>query len=65
MRREFEAITTFETSVNSLMDTWPEWCEKLLKFAKLESSTRPVIKKIIAKLEDCNSESKYYKFIYN
>ena len=33
------------------MDTWPDWCSKILKFSKLESATRPCIKKLLATLE--------------
>ena len=38
------------------MDSWPEWKEKLIKLSKLESKTRPNIKKVLDILED-NNES--------
>lgn len=38
-------------TVASLMDTWPEWKEKLIHLAKLDSGTRPMIKRILEKLE--------------
>ena len=37
--------------VPSLTDSWPSWEEKLVKYAKLEANTRPVIKKALDEVE--------------
>lgn len=37
------------------MDSWPEWREKLIQFAKLESATWPVLKKLLGDLESKDS----------
>ena len=42
---------SLETSASSLMDSWPEWRDKLIQFSKLESVTRPVLKKLLSDLE--------------
>ena len=39
------------------MDSWPEWCSKLIKLSKLESSSRPLIRKILAKLDENNGDN--------
>ena len=36
-----------------VMETWVEWREKILKFAEIESTTRPVIKKLLRCLPQC------------
>lgn len=41
----------FEVNVDSLMHSWEEWCAKVINFSKVESATRPFIKKILAELE--------------
>lgn len=33
------------------MDTWEEWSAKIINFSKVESATRPNIKKILMELE--------------
>ena len=33
------------------MDTWPEWKEKLIRFAKLESANRPALRKLLNDLD--------------
>lgn len=33
------------------MDDWPQWRSKIIEFGKVESSTRPNIKKVLEKLE--------------
>ena len=45
-------MVSFDGNVSSFMDTWPEWYSKLIQFAKLESSSRPLIRKIIEKLDE-------------
>lgn len=54
MRREFKAIVSLEDNIPSVMDCWLEWKEKLIQMAKLESVTRPMIKKLLEGLEQCN-----------
>ena len=65
LHREFKSILSYTETVSSLMNSWPEWKEKLIKLSKLESKTRPNIKKIIDVLEneDNNeSEGKYISY---
>ena len=54
VRREFKAIVSFEDDVHSMMDNWLEWREKIIKFAKKESVTRPLLKKLLQHLEKCH-----------
>ena len=41
------------------MDSWPEWKAKLLELSKLESKTRPSIKRALNALE--NEDNKEYE----
>lgn len=54
MRRDFKAITCFEDKIHLLLDNWQEWKEKLIQFAKLESCTRPFLKKLLEGLDKCD-----------
>ena len=45
-------MVSFDNNVSSFMDTWPEWYSKLIKFSKLESTSRPLIRKLVEKLEE-------------
>ena len=48
-------MVSFDGNVSSFMDIWPEWSEwysKLIQFAKLESSSHPLIRKIVEKLDE-------------
>ena len=54
MRREFKAIASFEDDFHSMIDGWLDWREKLIQLAKLESTTRPMIKKLLEALEECD-----------
>ena len=57
MRREFKAIACFECKPDELMDTWPEWCVKILEFAKMESVSHPYIKRLLKRLEEADKYS--------
>jgi len=52
LRREFKAVASL-ADVSMVMETWVEWREKILKFAEIESTTRPVIKKLLRCLPQC------------
>ena len=54
VRCEFKAIVSFESDNSSMMDGWQSWKEKIIKFAKIESVTRPMIKKLLEGLEECD-----------
>ena len=54
VRREFKAVISFEDNIHSLLDNWQEWKEKLIQFAKLESLTRPFLKKLLENLDKCD-----------
>ena len=52
LRREFRSLLSLDTTVASLMDSWPQWREKLLKVAKVESVSRKRVKFILSQLEN-------------
>jgi len=37
-----------------MMNDWPDWSTKIIEFSKLESTTRPFIRKLIAGLDKCD-----------
>lgn len=37
-----------------MMDNWIEWRERIVKLAKKESATRPLLKKLLDDLERCH-----------
>ena len=51
MRREFKAIVSFENDSASMIEGWLEWSEKVIEFSRLESSTRPFLRKLLGDLE--------------
>ena len=63
VHREFYFFLGADQVVNSLMDCWPEWKEKLILLSKLESKSRPTIKKALDKLENENYEESEGKLI--
>jgi len=54
LRREFKSVAALTSTAGSLMDSWPEWREKVIQLAKLESATRPVLK-VLGDLEGKDS----------
>ena len=36
------------------MDVWEGWCEKIIEFSKIESSTHPYLKKVLSSLDQCD-----------
>ncbi len=40
-----------EGRLTSLTDSWPVWEDKLVKYAKVEAATRPIIKKALSEVE--------------
>ena len=55
MRREFKEIVPLDCKAELLMNSWPDWCVKILGFAKVESDSRPLIKKLLKKLEESDA----------
>ena len=53
IRREFKAIVSFEEDPASLMDGWVEIQEKIVELSKIESSTRPYLKRVLEGLKKC------------
>lgn len=60
--QKFRAISSLEATAGSLMNSWPEWRDKLIWFSKMESGTRPVLKKLLSDMDsqgvvhpDCNT----------
>ena len=37
-----------------MVENWLEWREKLIQLAKLESATRPMIRKLLNSLDECD-----------
>jgi len=52
LQRKFKAVASLD-DVSMVMETWVKWREKILKFAEIESATRPVIKKLPRCLPKC------------
>lgn len=52
-------MLSVEGIASSFMEMWPEFCRKLIELSKLESSSRPLIRKVLAKLEESDNTSKY------
>ena len=46
-----------DDSVGSLKQQWPEWSDKIKKFAEIESQTRPAIKKLYEELDQNDVEN--------
>ena len=44
-------MVSFEENPKQLLDDWPLWRERIIQLAKVESATRPFLKKILASLE--------------
>ena len=42
-----------EGDIHSLLDNWQEWKEKIIQLSKLESSTRPLLRKVLAGVDKC------------
>lgn len=56
LRREFQSIVSLDDRATSFLEKWPHWSEKLLKVAKLESSSCPVLQKLLDTLAASNNE---------
>ena len=52
MRREFKAIVSMEGSVKDSIKEWSMWCKKIVELGKVESATRPFIKKLLDRVEE-------------
>ena len=53
-----------DDSVGSLKQLWPEWSDKIKKFAEIESQTRPAIRKLYEQLDQNdmeNADGMYFK----
>lgn len=47
-------IVSFQEDIHSMLEDWLEWSEKIIKLAKKESATRPLLKKLLGDLENCH-----------
>lgn len=45
-----------DCKADSLMDSWSDWCAKLLEFSEVESDHCPLVKKILQRLEEDSSD---------
>lgn len=48
-------MASLDTTAGSLMDSWPQWRDKVIQFSKLESATRPALKQLLGDLESKDS----------
>lgn len=54
-----------------LMETWPEWVEKIMALAKLESSSRPALRAILCNVDlygkdgtaQCDGKHVYFNLV--
>ena len=46
-------MVCLESDTYSLLDNWQEWREKIIQLSKLESSTRPLLRKVLADIDKC------------
>ena len=53
-RTEFKTIVGLpdDVGVFSLMESWPTWKERIIKYSSLEKTHRPKLKKLLVSLED-------------
>ena len=56
LRREFREVIGIEGRITSLMDSWPDWEQKLIALSKVESATRPAIKSTLQQLDESEVE---------
>ena len=49
--REFRTIAEIDGRATSVMSSWPDWVERLVKFGKEEAGTRPMIRKLLLEYE--------------
>ena len=55
-----------EDDVSTMMNSWPDWCDKLVKLSRLESNNRPYLRKILPNLtevEPADDNGEFIKFI--
>lgn len=38
-------------SVHSMLETWPTWRQRIVKYAKLEGKNRPVLQKLLESVD--------------
>ena len=57
MRREFKCVICLDEAAGTLMNTWPEWRRKLILFSQLESTSRPILEKLLSALETQNTSA--------
>jgi len=50
MHREFRKLMNIEGRL-TIMEAWPEWEQKIIEYAKMDSTFRPTIKEILKELE--------------
>ena len=43
---------SYENDVATLMDSWSDWCNRLIQLSKLEYSSRLFIKRILDRLDE-------------
>ena len=59
-------MVSYEYDVASLMDSWSDWCSKLIELSKLECSSRSFIKRILDQLnENTTDDNGMLNVMYN
>lgn len=67
-RQEFKMITDLgeDVSVNSLLETWPLWQKRILKYSHLEKAHRPKIRQLLVQIDgsQATDEGKGLHLVY-
>ena len=56
-RTEFKTIIGLneDVSIHSLMESWPDWVERILAYCRLEVKHRPKLKQLLSSLDNGGS----------
>ena len=58
-------MVSFEEDPKRLMDDWPYWRDRVIQLAKMESATRPYLRKILANLAGSVANEEGISLIHN
>ena len=58
-------MVSFEEDPKRLMDDWPYWRDRVIQLAKIESATRPYLRKILASLAGSVANEEGISLIHN
>ena len=52
VRREFKSLASSDFDPSTIVENWLEWRVKLIQLAQLESATRPLIRKLLRRIDE-------------